>query len=126
MFLQDKDLVLQTVECVIKGTLSDWRNKHICDVELAVTLIYHLAEAVPVRTMHIDSGNSDRSSEKLFGLHSPKSFPIINVDIILCLEKLIICYQNMFFFIKVLYFCYLSQCLYHFIISTIINTLILY
>ena len=45
---QDSDLILMTVHTIVSQTLSHWDAADFRDVEMALTLLYSVAEAVPV------------------------------------------------------------------------------
>jgi hypothetical protein len=45
---QDSQLVLITVHNIVTHTLSQWENMELKDIEVAITLLYTLAEAMPV------------------------------------------------------------------------------
>lgn len=45
---QDSDLILMTVHTIVSRTLSQWDAADFRDVEMALTLLYSVAEAVPV------------------------------------------------------------------------------
>ena len=45
---QDSDLILMTVHNIVSQTLSHWESSDFRDVEMALTLLYSVAEAVPV------------------------------------------------------------------------------
>lgn len=40
--------MLMTVRELVIGTLQQWQNVDVMDVELAITLLYMLIEAIPV------------------------------------------------------------------------------
>jgi len=45
---QDSQLLISTVHEAVDHTFSQWQTLSIEDVELAITLLYQLAEALPV------------------------------------------------------------------------------
>ena len=45
---QDSKLLLNTVHDVVGRSFTNWQTLNVEDVELAVTLLYQLAEALPV------------------------------------------------------------------------------
>ena len=47
--VQDNEMVLSVVHRLVTQTLTNWQSSDICDVELAVTLLYQLGEALPVK-----------------------------------------------------------------------------
>ena len=49
--LQDSDLLLATVHDFFSATVAQWQEAKYQDVELAVTLLYSLAEALPVSVL---------------------------------------------------------------------------
>jgi len=45
---QDSKLLLGSVDEVVSQSFTQWQTQSVEDVELAVTLLYQLAEALPV------------------------------------------------------------------------------
>ncbi len=45
----DPDMVLTTIHEYLGQTLSNWQRAEFKDVEVAITMLYQLAEALPVR-----------------------------------------------------------------------------
>jgi len=52
MLVQDSKLLLSTVHEVVSRSLSQWQTLNVEDIELALTLLYLLAEALPVCMFH--------------------------------------------------------------------------
>ena len=50
---QDSKLLLNTVHDVVGRSFTNWQTLNVEDVELAVTLLYQLAEALPVSCLHL-------------------------------------------------------------------------
>jgi len=57
MVVQDSKLLLSTVHEAVSRSLTQWQTLNVEDIELALTLLYQLAEALPVCTgLHCQSG----------------------------------------------------------------------
>jgi hypothetical protein len=48
---QDNEMVIGVVHGVVTQTLTNWQSSEVRDIELAVTLLYQLGEALPVGIM---------------------------------------------------------------------------
>ncbi|KAK7102918.1 exportin-T-like [Littorina saxatilis] len=58
----DSDLILMTVHTIVTQTLAQWEAADFRDVEMALTLLYSVAEAVPASHGQHFSGNSTKVS----------------------------------------------------------------
>ncbi|KAL8603758.1 hypothetical protein ACOMHN_024374 [Nucella lapillus] len=58
----DADMILKTVHNVVTQNLEDWKKMDFRDVELAITLLYGVAEAVPASHGQHFTGNSTKVS----------------------------------------------------------------
>lgn len=49
-FWQDTELMVVTIHTLVTQTLPQWETVKVCDLEVAITMLYMLGEALPVRT----------------------------------------------------------------------------
>ena len=49
LYPQDTDLMVGTIHNLVSQTLPQWETVKVCDLEVAISMLYMLGEALPVR-----------------------------------------------------------------------------